>query len=207
MENVRKIIFFVVVLAVIVGAGFFLWNMYNGDADLGIVFLEDFEITESNQNKIISHKSSGFKMTIPADWEIGRNINGIYVASSNMKINPVVGQFGPPFPESGCVVEISIIEKDDSTDYYSDYQYFNDIIDLCREDIEEGCGYSVVMIDNEESLEKVEVVENDKLTGNYIEINIPKNNNVYTFETYLSGEDQEKCQEEFDKILGNVEIK
>jgi len=35
---------------------------------------------------------------------------------------------------------------------------------------------------------------------------VPKNEKVYTFNTVLAGEDQEKCESEFDKFLETVSI-
>ena len=206
MNSVKKIIFFVVVLAVIVGAGFFLWNMYNGDADLGIVFLEDFEITESDQNKIISHKNSGFSMTIPADWEVEGGATGIYMVSGDFQRNTVTGPYGKPAPDNGCIIELDIRENINSEED-AGYRYIKNTINACREIGSEFCDNDfVVTVSGKESLKHIASSNNDKINGDYIKIDIPYNN-LYTIGTYFSGDDRDRCEEEFDKILKNVKIK
>ena len=70
------------------------------------MFLEDFEITESDQNKIISHKSSGFKMTIPSDWRVEGGAFGIYMVSIDFQRITFTGPYGKPSPNSACIIQL-----------------------------------------------------------------------------------------------------
>ena len=45
------------------------------------------------------------------------------------------------------------------------------------------------------------------ISGNYVSVEIPRNEWVYTFEAYLFSQDKERCAQEFNKFLEKVSIK
>ena len=209
MKNTKKILFYIILVIILVAMGWYLWNLYNGDVEvsnLDYVPFADFEIASGNNGKVISHKSSGFSMTVPGDWEEGYDYYGISFVSLDYVVDVNAKAFASPFPETGCIVSLSIIQSD--TPDYADYYNTNLDIKACSQDNAEYCeGYIIGKLSGHDTVERLDVMDNDKISGKYLEIKTPFNNNTYTLETYLSGEDADRCENDLRKILESVKIR
>jgi len=199
----KKVIFFVIVILLLIIAGVFLWQKYK-KPDVGYVLSEEFTITESNGEKIIEYKKTGFKMKIPGDWEINGFIgrNGLLLTSPDFEFHERVGPYSPPIPEKGCSIVVSIAKKGTLGT-----NYINKLIEACPTIGQECNDYIVVEFNGIRGLEHTYVPENSLIPGKYVSIEIPKGDKLYSFETHLFSQDRERCEQEFDKILNTVEIR
>ena len=204
--KIKKVIFFVVVIILLIILGVFLWRVYgNPDLGIGLVRFEEFTIEQTLQGKIIKHEDSGLEVTIPPDWEIIDGKDNLFLRTTDFKLDPSVGPFDSPIPEEGCVIDLSITKEKENTSY----DYVRDMIDICLDPSNsEICHeYEIAKINNIKSLKKIYSSEEELISGDYLWIKIPKNKNIFIFETFLFGEDRKECREEFNKILETVRIK
>ena len=85
--------------------------------------------------------------------------------------------------------------------------------DAAKEKIEEcltstKCEDEIIEVSGHKALKQVFSPENQTIiSGNYVGVQIPRNEWVYTLETYLFSQDKERCAQEFNKFLENVSIK
>lgn len=205
-----KLIFFVVVIGLLIVLGVFLWRFYN--PDIGLVYFDEFKIQQTANAKIISHSKTGFSVSIPSDWEILDSGNSFSIKGSGLVLNEEMSRkFLEPVPQKGCFFDISIEKGEQikiSNEDYSEYQDVIDMINICSDDsLEFDCGYQVETINNIKVLKAISGENIKELSGKRIRIQMPKNNNVYIFEGFLFGDDTNRCEEEFDKILETVKIK
>jgi hypothetical protein len=186
-------------------AGVFLWQKYKKPY-IPYVLSEEFTITESNGEKIIEYKKTGFKMRTPGDWEIDGFIarNGLLLTSPDFEFYEKVGPYSPPIPEKGCSVTISIIKRS-SLDM--EYNPIGELIEVCPEVGQECNDYIIVEFNGFRGLEHTYIPENSLIPGKYVSIEIPKGDKIYSFETHLFSQDRERCEQEFDKILNTIEIR
>jgi len=199
----KKIIFFAIVFVLIVILGIFLWKAYK-QPDTGLVFFEDFEIKETENNKVISQKETNFEITIPKDWDILDAGDSISLKCLNLYIdNESSNKYFLPIPKNGCAFNFSIDKGIDSISY----SYVLGVLELClKKPDDDYCDYDVIEIDNNKSLKHVSHVENELTLGDHIIIQVPQNENVYIFEAYLFGQDKEECAQKFEKILETVSV-
>jgi len=202
----RKFTIFILILLLLVSGGVFWWWV-GKDPDVGLVRSEEFEIQETENEKIIKHEKTGFMMKIPGDWEIVDGRDGLYFNTSDFQLDPIAGPYTPPIPEKGCAMMISIKKEIENTDYDILYTLTKEWIRICLEPLDFDCGYEVIEIDNNKALKHVSHIENESILGDQLRIQTPKNEKIYIFEAYLFGQDREKCAQEFDKILQTVEIR
>ena len=198
--KIKKLVFFVVIIVLLIILGVFLWKS-NKAPDIGLVRFEEFEIEQTPEGKIIRHQDTGLEVTIPTDWRVVDGKDKVYLDSPNFELNKDSGIYATPIPQKGCNFNVNIEEESDSN-----YEYIKDRLEFCLEAPDE-CGYKVIKINENNAIEHISHTDNEKLLGNHVRIQVPKNNNIYVFEAYLFGEDKEKCEEEFNKILETVKIK
>ena len=206
----KKVIFFVIVILLLIIAGVFLWQKYKKPY-IPYVLSEEFTITESNGEKIIEYKKTGFKMRIPGGWEIDGFIgrNGLLLTSPDFEFHERVGPYSPPIPEKGCSITIDIIKGSSDSTKYDYVDYISEILKACPKVGQECVGgdYIVKEFNELKGLEHTYVPENSLIPGKYVSIEIPKGDKLYSFETHLFSQDRERCEQEFDKILNTVEIR
>jgi len=201
----KKVIFFVIVILLLAAAGVFLWQKYKKPY-IPYVLSEEFTITESNGEKIIEYKKTGFKIRTPGNWEIDGFIgrNGLLLTSPDFEFHERVGQYSPPIPEKGCSITISIIKRS-SLDM--EYNPLGQLIEACPTVGQDCNEYKIIEINGNRGLKYIYSLEENLIPGRYISVEIPKNKKLYTFEAYLFSQDRERCEQEFDKILNTIEIR
>lgn len=201
----KKVIFFVVIILLLIVMGVFLWNKYKKPY-IPYVLFEEFVITEIEEEKIIEYKKTGFKMRISKDWEINGFIgrDGLLLTSPDFEFHQRVGQYSPPIPEKGCSLTVSIIKRS-STDM--EYDFIGHLIKACPEVGQDCNGDIIVEFNGNRGLKHAYIPENSLIPGKYVSVEIPKGDKLYYFETDLFSQDRERCEQEFDKILGTVEIR
>jgi len=203
--KLKRVIFFVIVILLLITIGVFLWNKYK-KPDIPYVLSEEFTIRETEQEKIIEYKETGFKIIIPSNWEISGFIarNGLLLTSPDFEFHEKVGPYSPPIPEKGCSMTVSIIKR---SLLDMEYDPIGHLIDACPE-VGQNCNdYVIVEFNGIRGLEHTYVSENSLIPGKYVSIEIPKNDKLYSFETHLFSQDKERCEQEFNQILNTIEIR
>jgi len=202
----RKFTIFIIILLLFAAGGVFWW--WSGRRDEGKVLSDEYIQKEIDGEKIIEYKKTGFMIKIPGDWKIVDNRGtGLLCLSSDFQFHEKVGPYSPPISEKGCLIEISILKEIGlSSDEYTDYDYIQEKIEWCLNP-NSKCDDEVIEINGNKAIKYVSSIENQLVSGYYIEVSVPKNEITYIFETYLFGQDREKCAQEFDKILQTVEIR
>lgn len=201
----KKLIFFIVIILLLIIIGVFLWNKYKKPY-IPYVLSEEFTITETEEEKIIEYKKTGFKIKIPGDWEINGFIGraGLLFTSPDFEFHERVGPYSPPIPEKGCSMTIDIIKRS-STDM--EYDLIGHLIEACPEVGQDCNGDIIVEFNGNRGLKHTYIPENSLILGKYVSVEIPKGDKLYSFETDLFSQDRERCEQEFDKILQTVEIR
>jgi hypothetical protein len=202
--RLKRVIFVVVVILLLIIIGVFLWNKYKRP-DIPYVLSKEYTITETEQEKIIEYKETGFEIRIPKDWDIGDD-SGIRLVftSPDFQLHERVGPYNSPIPERGCIVSMDIIKEGSAG---TEYDYVNQVLEVCP-NIGQDCNeYKIIEINKNKGLEYVYLSEDDFIPGKYVWIRIPKKEKLYNFESWPFSQDREKCEQEFNKILETVEIR
>ena len=216
--NKKKIVIFSVVILlfiVILVASKFFYSWWLEERYLGYVPTDEFVIEETESKKIIKHKETKLKMEIPLDWKIEKQESHLFFTSPNLQLYPETDNYNFPTVKKGCVIEMDIIREKESEPYniwYSDTQAR--IKSCLASPIENKENYSeeIVKVSDYNALKytyspKENYPENSSiLPGRHISVKIPKNENIYTFGTYLFSEDREQCEQEFNKFLETVVV-
>jgi len=176
----KKLIFFSVIIILLVFLGVFLWKMYE-KPDVGYIQFEDFLVQETIDGKVITQEETGLRLVIPSDWEIVSGRDGLFFNTSDLK------------------------EKE-GTDYDILYTLTKNNIKICKESLDYDCGYDLTEIDGNQALKDSSTIENESIFGDQVRVQVPKNQNLYIFESYLFGQDREECSKKFNKILKTIQI-
>ncbi len=201
----KKLKIFLAVILVIILASFLIFKVVeykNEKADeLNYLYIEDFTKTEIDGKTILENKDIGLKFTVPQGWEAGSaywaNVSLVSPDFEPLRNDPTAS----PWPQKGCWIDLVF-----SINYAHaiDYEFINNLINLkgyLESYNEEGNRYEIIEVDGLKAVK-------DKDEGDYMSVRIPfKRNGIYSFETYLMGENKEGCLDEFNAFLNSVYIK
>jgi len=207
-KKIKIIIPVVIVLLVLIAVGLFWWRKWKKESEVGFIWFEKFIEKNLDGEKIIEEKKSGLSVRIPKDWKKGEGIGGLSIIflSPDFEPHPKLGPYSPPIPEKGCSIEMSVKQEIESSDYDIEYSYLKEKIEECLTSKE--CEDEVIEVSGHKALKHVFSPENQTIiSGNYVSVEIPRNEWVYTFEAYLFSQDKERCAQEFNKFLEKVSIK
>ena len=79
--------------------------------------------------------------------------------------------------------------------------------DLINELNRSGDLYAIYNVSGKSMLQRELLVNSRETINKNISLKLAENNKFYLLETYLFGQDQEKCQSLFNEFLNTVEIK
>ena len=213
MSKKKIIISVLVVLLFIITsiAGKLLYLQWEKENYLGYVPAKAFTIEEQGDKKIIEHKGTRIKMEIPVDWQIEKTEVTLLLTSPDFQSSPETDDHYFYTLKKGCVTEISIIRESKKGTHEAEYDYLQARIKSCLDSPEKCKGDypdKIIEISGQNALEFTYVPENysEIPLGEHVFVVVPKNKNMYTFETYLFSEDREYCEQEFDKFLETVVI-
>jgi hypothetical protein len=210
-KKIKIIIPVVIVLLILVG-GIFWWQRgkiedYFEQKEVEKVFAlsKDYKINETPEGKFLENKKDRFRAKIPGGWrtEIGTDMFGY---ADDMKVI----LFSPDFsyqPPQGCVIEIKINraknEKESGDFLVRDVEKVKRDIILAKET--EGENYfprqEVILINGKEALKNTFPEEGKK--ENLISIELPSEEEVYTFEAVFFSEE---CKRNIEEFLNSVLI-
>lgn len=206
MKKSCKIIILVFFVLALIGTGFLFYIKWQ-ESKMGLVSFEEATKQEIDGKVYIENKEVGLSFAVPDGWNILKDSAGLSMRSSNFVPLSEDSFF---IPKSGCWIEVYAEAQKEGSDYDLDYSYLKDKINsnycsqystdeqkLCE--IEEFSGLNGIRQNN---------FNNDgENQGIFTSFDIPYNNIVYSFYSYLFGEDKEICLQEFNNFLTTVTIK
>jgi len=198
----KKIAIFIIILALLLIAGGVFWWWVDREPDVGLIPSEEFSIKDTEEGKIIEHKKAGLRVKIPLDWQIIDVRDSLLFTTPDFQLYSEVGPYGPPIPEKGCSIEMSIKKEIEASDYDIEYSYLK----LCLE-VPSHCGDEVTEVSGSKALKHIYSSESHSVYKGYIEVMVPKNEKIYHFTTYFLSHNKEQCIQEFNEFLETISIK
>jgi len=201
----------IILLFLIIGGIFWLQRekieTYLEQKEMEKVFAlaKDYNLQETSEGKFIENKKDGFRARVPDDWrtEIGTDMFG-YV--DDMKVILFSTDFSYQ-PSKGCLIEIQINRAKNEREaegflVRSVEEVKRDII-LSKETERKDHfpNQEAILINGKEALKSTFPEEGKK--ENYISIELPSEERVYTFEVVFFSEE---CTEHIDEFLNSILI-
>lgn len=174
---------------------------------MGPVSFENVEEQEVDGKIYIENKEVGLIFSVPDGWETEKSDIGLSMRSSDF-ISVEEAFF---IPKSGCRIDIVVERQKEGSDYDMQYtnlkQLINDKDMLASRNTDKEKCEIVDMSGLMGARDDLSIDSNVNNLGNRIYVAIPYNNVIYRFETYIFGQDKEKCLQDFDNFLTTVFIK
>lgn len=211
MEKKHKIIIAVAV-AVILLIGLGVWGygywQKSQEAQLGYLQFNDFIKQSNNSEVYYTNQKLGLQFKIPEGWTAGPSVMDSLALFSpdytDFKETDPTRMF---LPKTGCWIGVSAKKTvNDDADYAitKDRLDHQDILSTLNMKNET---YDVVSVSGKTMLRRDLIIDSNKNnTGKFLTIEFAENNKYYRFETYLFGQDQEKCSQIFDDFLKTVSL-
>ncbi|MFZ3055024.1 MAG: hypothetical protein WA091_03550 [Minisyncoccales bacterium] len=206
MNKKRKIIIAVVLILVLAIAGY-LWYKKVQEDRMGPVSFDSFEKIEIDGKVFMENKDIGLKFMVPDGWEVVSTD----IASLSMYSSDFVPFQDPSFiPKKGCWIDVAPKVQIEGSKYDLQYTYYRQVIDdeEVLNTLNQGndkC--EIVDLDGLKFAKEIYSNNNSDNQGEYIGLTTPYNNVVYRFNTYIFGQDKEKCVQEFNNFLSTISIK
>ncbi|MFA5232347.1 MAG: hypothetical protein WC410_01605 [Candidatus Paceibacterota bacterium] len=207
----KKLKMFLAVFLVIVLASFLIFKVVeykNEKADeLNYLNIEDFTKTEVDGKTVLENEDIGLRFTVPQGWETGYSYWS-NVSMRSLDFEPLVDDpSGTPFPQKGCFMDVMLSVN--SKNGFS-YDFVHDLANIegyAESNSTETSKYEKVEINTLRAVKYTHILTSNK--GSSVSIQIPynKTNKVFAFYVYLTGQDKEKCLEEFNSFINSVYIK
>lgn len=176
------------------------------EENLNFITIEDFIERKMDGKTIIENKDISLSFVLSQGWEF-INTSWANVSMRTFDFEPYMGDVNrSPIADKGCWIDFNFSIN---SMHGFDYQYVYDLanIDGYAEDAStEKDKYERIEINSLKAVKSILTLDNDK--REVVSIQIPFNKNkVYSFDTYLTGQDKEKCLEEFNSFLNSISIK
>lgn len=190
----KKVVFSLVFVLILV-AGFFSWQnrKIKGSPD-------DYVIKETTKGIIVENKKAGLTLKAPEGWEAKKIETGegmMIFYSPSIEGESQDDKITPPF-ESGCIIHASVIyEKMDFNYLKLQAKYNLALLDAKSEEFEE------IIINSHQALK---VIADTQKMGPAIGIDIPYEDEVYSFLLIFSFKDRNNCIQEFNSFLETISI-
>jgi len=158
---------------------------------------EEWVIKETPEGKIVENEKAGLKVRVPEGWkvekfEIGSNEWSVGLSSPDAKLSE-----NKLYPIAGCGVGITVEYSKSDFEYIKGYLGIPEYLQSNKIEIIKVSEY----LASRETLG-----ENPKL-GQSVAVQVPVDNKVYVFDTFLIPDEKERCSQEFGKFLEGVVIK
>jgi len=197
----KKVIIFLIIIlfSLIISGGFFWWWQNKNKEIKGKP--TDYIIKETKEGKFVENKKAGLKIKPPKGWKIERvevEEGAINFYSPDIEINQIEGKIVLPL-KKGCLIQSTVIYKKMNFDQIKEevrYTHFR--LDIKSEEFEEIIVNNFPALKNSFDTQKI---------GPGLGVYISKKDKGYAFYLHWSGNNQEKCNQEFDKFLETILIK
>lgn len=207
------IVFFIILL---IAGGFFLYKEIEKQdyrktiLDNEYVKDKDYNITETDSEKIVENKDEGLIIKGPSDWSVVKEDTGVSIVSPEVKFDENGALIFNSIKEGGgCVVAVQIMKckklDPELTTSAEDLKIEIDLINTDEEFRKEMEDYEpkteVISLSGKEGIKNTYIKDNNV---RMIEIEIPIGQTIYMFSSGLIM--NQKCVEEFNKIMDTVLI-
>jgi hypothetical protein len=166
-------------------------------------FFSDFTKREEGGDVWMDSDKAKVSVKIPKDWIV---YEGSFSAFSIVSKDfvPLHANDNTPFPSKGCGIDFNV-KIDKKVNGYKNFTQET----LDNPDYFVGNYYDVskVMIGDLYGMKQVVEPKTTVTSGKVIFMKIPKDNYTYEIDTYLFGEDKERCEKEFDLFLNSLVLK
>ena len=196
---------FLIVLCAVILLSFLIFKVieYKNEKEneLNYLTIEDFTKTEIDGKTILENKDIGLKFAVPQGWETGSsywsNISLVSPDFEPLRNDPTAA----PLPQKGCWIDVVFSLN---SAHGISYDFVNNLISTkgyLESYNEEGKHYEIIKVGGLNAIK--ETIDED-----YMLTRVPfKKNGIISFETYLMGQDKEKCLAEFNSFIDSIFIK
>ncbi|MDD5013128.1 MAG: hypothetical protein PHD93_01875 [Candidatus Pacebacteria bacterium] len=176
------------------------------EENLNFITIQDFIERKMDGKTILENQDIGLSFVLPQGWEF-INTSWANVSMRTFDFEPFMGDVSrSPMADKGCWIDFNFsINSMHGFDYDLAYNLAN-TDGFAEGQSTEKDKYERVEINNIKMVKSTLILDNNE--GEVISVQIPfEKNKVYNFDTYLIGQDKEKCLEEFNSFLNSVSIK
>jgi len=204
--NKKHKITIAVVLILVLAITAYLWYEKVQENRMGPVSFESFQRIEADGNVFMENKDIGLKFMVPSGWEV----LSTDIASISMHSSDFIPFQDPSFiPKTGCWIDVTPKIQIEGSEYDLQYTYYRQLIDD-KESLDfinqKDGNYEIIDLNGFKFVKETDV-NNGNNQGKLIVLTTPYNNVVYRFNTYIFGQDQEKCTLAFNNFLSTISIK
>ena len=176
------------------------------EENLNFIAIQDFIERKMDGKTILENKDIGLSFVLPQGWEFVTT-SWANVSMRTFDFEPFMGDVTrSPMADKGCWIDFNF--STNSTKGL-DYETLKNVLTLegfLDAYNEEGNNAEIIDINNVKAIKEFKTIGENAV--NFISVKIPLDKNrVYSFDTYLIGQDKEKCLEEFNSFLNSVSIK
>lgn len=176
------------------------------EENLNFITIKDFVERKIDNKTIIENQEIGLSFVLPQGWEFV-NTNWANISMRTFDYEPFMNEKERlPLLNKGCWIDFNFSTNNTKG---LDYETLFNILNLegfQEAYSEEGNKSEIITVGDLRAVKEIKTIGEEK--GEFISIKIPFNKNrVYSFETYLMGQDKEKCLETFDSFINSISIK
>lgn len=195
MVKVKKIVFLIAIVLLLVAGGLFWWQEREIKGSS-----KDYVIRETDEGKIVENKRAGLTVKVPEGW-VGEKVNlleGSVIFDTPEIEGRIEDDIVKPPLKKGCGIESTVV-----------YKKFN--FDELKNEIKEmhaGLGieaeeFEIITINNREALKNT---FESKFIGPGTAIYFLNKNKLYSFGVYWAPDEKEKCVQAFSQFLETISI-
>ena len=208
MNKKVKIILSVFLIILIMGIIIFKVIEFKKEKEdnLNFINITNFVERKMDGKTILENQEIGLSFVLPQGWEFV-DTSWANVSMRSFDFEPIGGDIQrSPMADKGCWIDFNFsINSMNGFDYNLVYNLAN-TDGFAEGQSTETDRYERLEINNLKVVKSTFTLDNDK--GETISIQIPfGKNKVYNFDTYLTGQDKEKCLETFNSFVSSVSIK
>ncbi|MDD5752978.1 MAG: hypothetical protein PHI45_02760 [Candidatus Pacebacteria bacterium] len=175
------------------------------EENLNFITIQDFIERKMDGKTILENQDIGLSFVLPQGWEF-INTSWANVSMRTFDFEPFMGDVSrSPMADKGCWIDFNFSTNDTKG---LDYETLNNVLILegfLSVYNEEGNNAEIIDVNNVKAIKEFKTIGG---VVDFMSVKIPFNKNrVYSFDTYLIGQDKEKCLEEFNSFLNSVSIK
>lgn len=208
MNKKVKIILSVLLIVLIVGIIIFKVIEFKKEQEenLNFINISNFVERKMDGKTILENQEIGLSFVLPQGWEFV-NTNWANVSMRSFDFEPMGGDVQrSPMADKGCWIDFNFsINSMHGFDYDLVYNLAN-IDGFAERQSTETDKYERIEINGLKAVKSIFTLDDNR--GETVSIQIPfSKNKVYNFDTYLTGQDKEKCLETFNSFVSSVSIK
>lgn len=208
LKNKKILIIATVVVLLLIGVFFYWWQGMKIEKPRPEK-LENYLIQEEATEKIIKNKNIGLAFKIARDWQIkkteyltssrGGNDWGLILTSPDFVANP--NSYWILIPQKGCLINVFARHDQKRAEWIKTEMELAKKGSLAQKE--------VISLSGQEALKTIfgeKDSQKDSQGLVYLVIEATRGNIVYTFESYLLGQEKERCLADFNDFFKTVSI-